>query len=63
MLNRMSTISKIKILKRMSPTPGMTPVKKQLCKFTNLRTGGGWPYTGDGDPVPDFDEKVVVFLI
>ena len=42
----------------MSLTPGMTPVKKQLRKFTNLRIHDEQLFTDDDDPVPDFGEKV-----
>ena len=47
----------------MSLTPGMTPVKKQLRKFTNLRIHDEQLFTDDDDPVPDFGEKVISFMM
>ena len=56
-------ILKTKTLKRKSLTPGMTPVKKQLRKFTNLRIHDEQLFTDDDDPVPDFGEKVISFMM
>ena len=35
----------------------MTPVKKRLRKFTNLRVRDERLFTDDDDPVPDFGEQ------
>ena len=60
-LNSVPPISKTKTLKRMSSTPGMTPVKKWSRKFTNLRICDERLFTDDDDTVPDFGEKVISF--
>ena len=59
----MSPVSKTKTLKRMSSTPGMKPVKERLRKFTNLRICDERLLTNDDDPVPDFGEKVISFMM
>ena len=59
----MSPISKIKTLKRMSSAPGMTPLKKRLRKFTNLRIRDERLFTDDDDSVPDFGEKAISFIM
>lgn len=47
----------------MSWTPGMTPGKKRLCKFTKQRIRDERPFIHDDDPVPDFGEKDISFMM
>ena len=47
----------------MSWTPGMTPGKKRLCKFTKQRIRDEPLFTHDDDPVPDFGEKAISFMM
>ena len=47
----------------MSWTPGMTPGKKRLCKFTKQRIRDEPLFTHDDDPVPDFGEKAISLMM
>ena len=59
----MSPISKTKTLKRMSSSPDMTAVKIRLRKFTNLGICDERLFIDGDDPVPDFGEKVISFMM
>ena len=47
----------------MALTLGMTPIKKWLHKVANLRLGEERLLKDDEQPIPEFGEKVISFML